>query len=320
MDSSMNLFTRFLDEQAFIVLDGGMATELESMGADLYDPLWSAKVLIESPEMIQKVHRDYLAAGADILTTASYQATFAGFAERGLNLQESTTLFRESVRLAAAAREDFWQNEQNRKNRRYPLIAASLGPYGAFLADGSEYHGNYGLSQLELEDWHRSQVEVLAATPGVDLLFFETIPALLEGQAIAQLMEDFPEMPFVLSFSCKDERRLSHGERWSEAVALLAHTPGLAAIGINCTAPTLITPLLQTVDSRLTGPLIVYPNSGEVWDAGQHSWSCQEERVDMSALLPDWYKFGARIIGGCCRTTPAQIARLRKLMGSVKAL
>lgn len=307
-----NPFDRFLENQAFVVLDGAMATELETLGADLNDPLWSAKVLIDSPGLIQKVHSLYLEAGADVITTASYQATYAGFADRGLSREDSDRLFQESVQQAAVARSAFWGRAENRTGRVWPLMAASIGPYGAFLADGSEYHGNYGLSLVDLKEWHRSQVAVLAGQQEVELLLFETIPSLLEAEAIIHLMEDFPTIAYALSFSCKDGLHLSHGEQLLDAVLVASEVEQLAAIGVNCTAPKFIEPLLESIQSTSSKPLMVYPNSGEIWDAREHCWRLPKHLLNLSDQVAVWYEKGARIIGGCCRTTPAQIAAIRK--------
>lgn len=309
-----NPFDRFLENQSFVVLDGAMATELEALGANLNDPLWSAKVLIESPGLIKAVHIRYLEAGADVITTASYQATYIGFAKKGLSRGAADRLFRESVQLAAVARSEFWGNEQNRKDRVFPLIAASIGPYGAFLADGSEYRGNYNLSLLELREWHRPQVKILAEQPDIDLLLFETIPSLLEAQAIISLMNDYPTIAYALSFSCKDGLHISQGEKLLEAVLLASTVDQITAIGINCTAPQFIKPLLNSIPGSSRKPIMVYPNSGEVWDAHDHCWRLPKNLVKISDQVDSWYQNGARIIGGCCRTTPDQIAEMRKKM------
>lgn len=308
-----NPLDQILSHQPMVILDGAMATQLEVLGADLNDPLWSAKILIESPELIKAVHRQYLEAGADIICTASYQATYAGFAVRGLDKPEADHLFRESVQLAASARTDFWAISGNSKGRTFPLIAASIGPYGAFLADGSEYHGNYDLTQPELIDWHRSQVTVLVHQKEVDLLLFETIPALAEAQAIVELMLEFPAMPYALSFSCRDGKHIAHGESFLEAVLQVGKQKQLIAVGINCTAPEHIEPLLKSIQGRTSKLIMVYPNSGERWDAANHCWLQPEKWSRISDQVKTWYQRGARIIGGCCRTRPEDITAIRQL-------
>lgn len=310
-----NSFDRFLSRQAFIVLDGAMATELEAMGADLDDPLWSAKVLLEAPHLIREVHKSYLLAGADIITTASYQASYNGFAQRGISNEKADHLFRLSVELAAEARAAFWTEPDHRQGRTFPVIAASIGPYGAYQADGSEYHGDYGLSMEELIEWHRPQLKVPAKEKEVDILFFETVPSLLEAKAVLHLLKDFPTVSCSLSFSCKDGVHLSHGERFRDAVELVAASPQVIAVGVNCTAPEFISPLLESVKKQqLSKPLIVYPNSGETWDAAQHCWRKPAHLPDIPALVEAWYERGARIIGGCCRTSPEQIREIRQQM------
>lgn len=309
-----NPFLPFLRRQPFVVLDGALATELETLGADLNDPLWSAKVLIEAPQLIREVYDSYLRAGADIISTATYQASYAGFRKRGIDQKAAAELFTDSVALAAGARSDFWAAPANRQRRQRPLIAASLGPYGAYLADGSEYHGNYGLSQTDLEEWHRPQIAAFAKNPEVDFLAFETIPSLLEARAIVRVLEDFPQLGSTISFSCKDGRHLSHGEPFSEAIGWLSNSPQIWAVGINCTAPEFIAPLLRAVPVRSEKLLMVYPNSGEAWDAEQHCWRDSGQFIAIPAQVGEWYKLGARLIGGCCRTTPEQIRAIRKKM------
>ncbi len=192
----------FLAKRPFIVLDGALATELERRGMDLNDPLWSAKCLIERPELIRAVHLDYFRAGADIATTATYQATFEAFGRRGLTREAAAQLMQGAVALAAAARDEFWAAESNRPGRLRPLVAASIGPYGAMLADGSEYRGRYALDTQALADFHEPRLRTLAEA-GADLLAFETIPCLREAMVLARLLQDFPDLTAWLSFSCR---------------------------------------------------------------------------------------------------------------------
>ena len=182
-----NPLERFLAARPVMVLDGALATELERRGADLFDPLWSAKVLIEMPDIIRAVHLDYFLAGADVATTATYQATFEGFARRGLGHAHAAHMMRRAVELAIEARDDFWTDPRRVPGRLRPLVAASIGPYGAFLADGSEYRGRYPVSDEELSNFHRPRLEVLAAT-GADLIACETIPCLREALVLARLL------------------------------------------------------------------------------------------------------------------------------------
>ena len=201
----------FLARRSFVVLDGALATELQRRGADLRDPLWSAKCLIERPELIRGVHADYFHAGADVATTATYQATFQAFARRGVSNDDASRLMREAVCLAKAAREDFWADETNRRDRLRPLVAASIGPYGAYLADGSEYRGRYVLDDAALEEFHRPRLQILAQA-GADLLAFETLPCLREAMVLVRLLREFPEQCAWISFSCADGAHNCEGE------------------------------------------------------------------------------------------------------------
>lgn len=309
-----NALQALLAHQPVVFLDGAMATELERHGADLSDALWSAKVLIEQPELIRQVHLNYFRAGADVATTASYQATFAGFARRGLDHEAAARLMRLSIGLAQEARTTFWNDTNRDLQRACPLIAASVGPYGAFLADGSEYRGDYGLSVLELMDFHRPRLAVLAES-GADLLACETIPCLIEAEALVRLLEEFPHIQAWLSFSCRDDSHISHGEPFAACVALANESAQVAAVGVNCTAPRFVESLLQVGATIATKPLLCYPNSGERWDAVQRCWVEGSAAGDFAALGRSWFNAGARLIGGCCRTTPDDIRALRVALG-----
>lgn len=249
----MNPIQHILDTYPLIVLDGAMATELERKGCDLNDSLWSAKILMEEPELIKQVHTDYFAAGADCAITASYQSTFEGFAARGLSEAEARRLIELSVSIAAEARDEFWSLEENRLNRPKPIIAASVGPYGAYLADGSEYRGNYAIPEDELIEFHRPRMKALIEA-GADVLACETIPCLTEAKAIVQLLKEFPETYAWISFSAKDGLHISDGAPAADCASWLDEHRQIAALGINCTPlqhiPSLIEELKRTRQNR----------------------------------------------------------------------
>jgi homocysteine S-methyltransferase len=306
MAMDTKLWQPFIDRSGVVILDGGLATELERRGANIDDPLWSAKLLIENSELLRQVHEDYFRAGADVGTSASYQASFEGFAARNIDKTQSSELMRRSVRLVQEARDRFWDDAANRAGRIRPLVAASVGCYGAILHDGSEYRGDYGLSVSDLMDWHRPRMEVLAAS-GADLLACETIPCIEEAGAVARLLDEQQEIPAWISFSCRDDRRLCDGTTLADTLTLVECVSNLVAVGVNCTPPHLIEGLLQSVQGDTALPLIAYPNSGECWNATEHRWAEKSARFDWADAAKRWYAAGARIIGGCCRTTPDTI-------------
>lgn len=302
-----------LQIQKAIILDGALATELEAHGARLDGRLWSARILFEKPELIRRLHLDYFRAGADVAITASYQASFEGFRLLGLSDEKTRGLLRRSVELAKEARDVFWADPENRSGRVFPLVAASVGPYGAFLADGSEYMGRYGLSVEELMDWHRPRMAALLQA-GPDILACETIPCPEEAEALLRLLEEFPEARAWLSFSCQDGRRISQGELFRDVVKRVAGAAQVWAVGVNCTAPRHISSLLKEARRVANKPLVVYPNSGERWDAERHCWVEGEQADGFGALPLEWFAQGARLIGGCCRTGPADVNALRRLL------
>jgi len=289
-----------------LILDGGLATELEARGADLDDPLWSARLLIENPGLIRQVHHDYYAAGADVAITASYQASFPGLARRGLNRKQARDLMTTSVRLANEARDAFWSDDTHRTGRLRPLVAASIGPYGAHLHDGSEYRGDYAVGRAELTAFHRERMAVLADA-GADLLACETIPSRLEAEVLLELLEEFPGVRAWLSFSCRDEAHISDGASFAECVAMTNASSRVVAVGLNCTPPQYAEALVRAAVAVTDGPVLVYPNSGERYQAEGNRWLPGEGVDDFVASARRWHAAGARLVGGCCRTGPREI-------------
>jgi len=290
------------------ILDGGMASELEFRGADIAGPLWSAHVLEEAPEKIVAVHRAYIEAGADVLLTASYQVSRKGYAEFGLDPIRADQALLQSVALAAKARAEF--------PGRFVLIAASLGPYGAALHNSSEYHGNYDCSFSDLVQFHQERIAVLAESEA-DLLAFETLPSLEEARAIASALEPWPNLAAWFSFVCPDYRarglQVAHGEALSECAAFAASLPQTVAVGVNCTQPVWISSLIAELRKASAKPIVVYPNSGEDWDAEARCWvqpSGSTDPAHFGQQARQWFEAGAQLVGGCCRTRPEHIHQL----------
>lgn len=304
-----NPLQQIIDSFGICILDGAFATELERRGCDLNDPLWSARVLMENPGEVLAVHEEYFMAGADCAITASYQATFEAFAHRGIGEEKGAELMRLSISLASQARENCWKKLQSQdvsRLRPYPLVAASVGPYGAYLADGSEYRGDYGLSVEELMNFHRKRLHTLVqAKP--DILACETIPCLSEAVAVAELVEEFSDAWCWISFSAKDELRTNYGDKLEDCARTLDKYERVAAVGINCTAPEFVDSLIGEIRKGTEKPVIVYPNSGEQYDGLAKQWLGEKEPFSFSDAAKKWHDSGAGIIGGCCRTTPADI-------------
>lgn len=302
-----NPIAALLAKEPVIILDGALATELEARGCDLTDPLWSAKVLMDDPALIYQVHRDYFAAGAQCAITASYQATPLGFQARGLDVSLSVALIAKSVALAAQARDEHLAAHPSSGPL---LVAGSVGPYGAYLANGAEYRGDYHLPQADMMAFHRPRIAALVDA-GVDLLACETLPSLPEIAALVALLREFPQISAWFSFTLRDAEHLSDGAPLREVLALLENNPQVAAVGLNCIALENVTPALTYLSSLTSLPLVVYPNSGEHYDAVTKRWSgAEEHHCSLTAHLSAWRAAGAKLIGGCCRTTPQDIASI----------
>jgi homocysteine S-methyltransferase len=304
-----------IDFSAIRILDGATATELERRGCDISGPLWSAQVLDQSPATIVAVHLDYLRAGADCISTAGYQVSGYGYRELGRSPRVAADALRQSVLIAEQARSDFVLEHPRRV-----WIAASLGPWGAALHVGAEYHGRYSISFDDLVAFHAERLAVLAET-GADFVALETIPSLDEAQAILRALAQVPAVSAWISFTCRDAFHVAHGELLEDCAAAVALAPQVLAVGINCTAPHHVASLIAEARRGAVGrkSVIVYPNSGETWDAATRSWRGDADTTRYSALARAWFAAGAQAVGGCCRTGPAHIAAVAEASRSAAA-
>lgn len=310
--------SQLLDARAYLTADGALATELEARGCSLDDPLWSAKVLLEQPQLIRDVHRDYFEAGANVATTASYQATPLGFSQRGLSEDAALDLVRLSVRLADEARlEHLARNPQAGPL----LVAGSVGPYGAYLADGSEYRGDYVLDAEAFKDFHRPRIAALVDA-GADFLACETLPSFAEAEALLALTGEF-DVESWFSFSLRDGAHISDGTPLAAVAELCGSDDRVVAVGVNCVPLHLVPSALGALGGAGTKPLVTYPNSGESYDAATKTWAAgsgaegeggasgaEGVPTGLAAGAGAWRELGARVLGGCCRTTPRDIAAL----------
>jgi len=290
-----------------IVLDGGLSNALAERGHDLTDELWTARLLRDAPGEVAAVHRAYFDAGAQVATTASYQASVAGFEREGMTSTEAEGLITRSVMIAREVRDDVAESTDDDVVR---LVAASVGPYGAVLADGSEYRGRYGLSRAALRDFHAPRMELLASA-GPDMLAFETIPDLDEVSVLLELADEFA-IPAWLSCTVSGDR-LRDGRPAAEAFALADGHDCIVAVGVNCCAPDDVLPAVRAATAASGKPAIAYPNSGETWDGAARRWIGDPE-FDL-ALTTAWAEAGAHFIGGCCRIGPSTIAAMVRALG-----
>lgn len=283
--------------EPFTLIDGGLSTVLEEMGEHPDGLLWTAAVLIDRPEVITAAHRRYVEAGADIIITSSYQASEPGFVATGLSATDARRLLASTTSVARAAQPT--------------IVACSVGPFGAYLGDGSEYSGHYSANWTEVRAFHRSRLEVLVAT-APDVFAVETMPSRAEAEIVMEELRALTDAPAWLTFTCADEDHTCSGDVFADAVAAVA--PTLTAVGVNCTAPGLVEPLLRSASTGL--PFVVYPNHGAVWDGDHKCWSGATGGVELPGLVPAWLAAGARLIGGCCGVGTAGIAALAELRGA----
>lgn len=304
-----SLITAFDEE--LTILDGGLATELERRGHDVSGKLWSAGVLRTDPAAIEQLHYDYFAAGARCAISASYQASYEGFAAAGLGADETTALLTRSVELARAARTRYRRDHPDACRALY--VAASIGPYGAISHDGAEYRGDYGLTVAQLVQFHARRFAVLAAADA-DFLACETIPLLDEARALAALLADHPGTAAWMSFTSPDGVHTSHGEPLIECARLLDRVPSVIAVGVNCVRPEIVGEAVRSLKAGTAKPIVVYPNSGEHWDGTTRDWHGSADHQSLATLAPKWIHDGVRLVGGCCRIGPREIAELNEAL------
>ncbi|MFI8447718.1 homocysteine S-methyltransferase [Streptomyces erythrochromogenes] len=281
-----------------VVLDGGLSNQLAAQGCDLTGGLWTGRVLDERPVQVEAAHTAYARAGAEVLITASYQVGYRAFAAQGRDRDTTTALLHRSVALAARAAEaadhEVW-------------VAASVGPYGAVLADGSEYRGRYGLSVRELAAFHRPRIEALLAA-GPDVLAVETLPDPDEAEAVLTVLAE-TDAPAWLGYTVAAGRTRS-GHPLSEAFALAAQAPQVIALGVNCCDPAEVLPALEAAAAVTAKPLLAYPNDGSAWEAATGTWWTPADVPPWPTAA--WRRTGARLVGGCCRIGPERIADLAR--------
>ena len=276
-------------------LDGGLSTALENNGNKLTTSLWTGELILAKPSEITKAHLDFIDAGSEIIITSSYQISYLGCSKRGWSESKTDQALRGSTQLAKDA---------VTASGKVVKVAASIGPYGAALADGSEYKGNYGITKSFLKDFHARRLEVLIST-SPDLLALETMPDTFEVEVLLELLSDCP-IPYWVSYSCKAGNQTNAGQSFTEAVSLAKNA---MAVGINCTAPELITDLLLSAEG--IKPFVVYPNSGRSWNAKTKEWEGSSEAGFDDLLVKSWISAGAQIIGGCCGIGADEILNLK---------
>lgn len=293
-----------------ILLDGGLSNELERQGCDLNHPLWSARLLESNPEAIILAHLAYLESGAQCISTASYQATLPGFMACGCDQTSAKDLILKSVELAEEARSRFISSHPLQSN---PLIAASIGPYGAYLANGSEYRGDYIISDQDLNAFHEGRI-ILLADSNADLLACETIPSFQEAKVLSEILENIKK-PAWVSFSCKDGKHISDGTLIGKCAALFANHPKVFAIGVNCTSPQYVSELIKSIKTESKEKkIVVYPNSGAIYLEESKTWSGLSYTFACEQMAKEWKELGAELIGGCCGIGPQQIKAMGKII------
>ncbi len=285
-----------------VLVDGGLSTQLERRGHEVSGQLWTGRVLLDDPEAVTQAQRDFVAAGAGVVITASYQVSRPGFLEVGMTADQADAALLSSIAAARAA------------TGAAPVrVAASVGPYGAILHDGSEYRGNYGLSRESLSAFHRDRIAVLVSG-GPDLLAVETIPDALEAEAIADVLREYPQVPAWMTFSAADGERLWAGQPIEDAVRAAVRAPNVIAVGINCTDPRYVTELLQRIGHVTDLPLVVYPNAGGSWDSGSRTWDDAGGAQFPQSVISAWIAAGATAVGGCCGTDDRTISQIASVL------
>lgn len=289
------------DVEPFAVLDGGLSTALELLGHRPGGLLWTAQLVLDDPAVVVAAHRSFVDAGADVAITSSYQASVAGFERAGADPARARAALASTTELA------------RRSGAR--VVAASIGPFGASLGDGSEYHGAYAVEWETVRRFHRERLRILADT-GPDLFAVETIPGAVEAEIVLEELAAASATPAWVSYSCRDAATTCAGDSFADAIALASRAAQVVAVGLNCTDPRHVTALLASATSSTSRPFVVYPNHGRDWDAVHECWIGDGDD-HLGHRVPEWWRAGARLIGGCCGIGPDGV---RSLVAARRAL
>jgi homocysteine S-methyltransferase len=293
-----------------LLIDGGLSNVLEQQGHDLKHKLWTARLLDQDPESIVEAHLVYLMSGARCITTSSYQATIPGLLSAGFHRNRAEALISRSVQLAEAAIE---RAKAAGLIDHGLLIAASIGPYGAYLADGSEYRGNYGISDESLREFHLDRISILDRS-NADFFACETIPSYQEAKVLSGILEQSRKQAWI-SFSCKDEQHINDGTKMEDCASLFSEHPNVFALGVNCTSPEHVSGLIKVLKSNCgRKKIVVYPNSGEAYNASSKTWLGISDPELFLEMAKEWIRLGADIIGGCCRIGPEHIKMMSNII------
>jgi len=301
----LSRFDELREQKPILIIDGAMGTQLEARGHDVNDDLWSAKILAEDPAAIEQIHYDYFKAGADIGMSCSYQATIPGFMSAGYSQEEAEDLIRLSMKLLIDARERWWNDEGKDSGRPYPLVCGDIGPYGAYITGGEEYIGSYHQSEEEYREFHLPRIKLLMEA-GAEFFVCETIPKLEEAVALGKMLDEL-EQDYWLTFTFKDGQHISEGKTIPEVVEAVGDFKHLKGIGANCIPPAIATEIVETFKRLTHIPVVIYPNTGEVYDGHKRIWLGDKDPRPFGARAVDWKKAGATVIGGCCRTSEKDI-------------
>ena len=301
-------FAPWLDSGEPVLLDGGLGTELERRGFRRLGMLWSAALVRTNEHAIRDVHHDYLEAGADVISTATFQASIPTLRSTGLHRAEAEEFLRDAIAIAALERDLYMRRHPG---ARRPLVAASVGPFGASLQNGAEYTGDYEVSSRQLVSYHVERLRVLSETDA-DFIACETIPSLPEALVLMELLAALPFAPAWISFTCRDATHLADGNELREALIAAQDVPNLCAIGVNCIGPELAMPVLETLLQYASAPIIVYPNACNSWDFTTRQSSGMVGPEALAEQSRHWVRAGAQIVGGCCSTTPDHIRALAR--------
>ncbi|MGV2875897.1 homocysteine S-methyltransferase [Macrococcus capreoli] len=287
-------------KQDITLLDGGFGTTVEAYGYDVKHELWSTHLIKEHPEAILKVHQAFVNNGAEIILTNTYQGAVQSFLNTGYTEREAEGYLQAAVELA------------HQSVSSNVLVAASLGPYGAMLGNGSEYTGAYQVRQSDYIEYHMQRLNILIEA-GIRVFAFETIPNIEEVKAVKALLEDYPDIEAWLSVTLKDSAHLSDGTPIEEVIEVVNGIDNVHAFGVNCTSVKVIDGAVERLLALSEKAIILYPNGGRKYDAVEKVWIDQDD-ISLIEATVKWKQLGVKIIGGCCQVGPEEIGALSAVL------
>ena len=282
------------------LLDGSMSFPMEQLGYNLKNKLWTGKALINNPDLIKDIHKGYIDAGADFISTSTYQISFDRLKNMGYQSEEIKKIFQKSVDIVKDAIEES-------KLKKEIKIVGSFGPYASYDPEASEYIGEYDSTDIEIKKFHLNNIRIIEETD-LDIILYETIPCLREIKILSEALSHSTKEIWI-SITCNEEMEFRDGSSFKDACEIISKIEKITTMGINCFSPLLVKKAIDLLKKYSNKKILIYPNSGEIYNPKERFWTGNNEFNN--SMIKNWLSLYPDIIGGCCRIGYDDIKKMR---------